>query len=81
MRSSNVYEEQALGVYKPEDDPEVLFETAGGSRMRIWGRYFAMHARRQLAFGLLKYHCLRFNILTKLRFVVACYSSLSYLHH
>ncbi|KAF7782717.1 hypothetical protein Agabi119p4_2093 [Agaricus bisporus var. burnettii] len=52
VRSSNVYEEQALGVYKPEDDPEVLFETAGGSRMRIWGRYFAMHARRQLAFDL-----------------------------
>ncbi|XP_006461276.1 hypothetical protein AGABI2DRAFT_118180 [Agaricus bisporus var. bisporus H97] len=52
VRSSNVYEEQALGVYKPEDDPEVIFETAGGSRMRIWGRYFAMHARRQLAFDL-----------------------------
>jgi len=51
VRSTNVYEEQSLGIfYDNEDEPEEWFETSG-PRMSVWSRYLAMHARRQLAFG------------------------------
>ncbi|KAG2132282.1 cation transport protein-domain-containing protein [Suillus bovinus] len=52
VRSTNVYEEQSLGIYK-DDDSEVenAFSTTG-PRMTVWSRYLAMHARRQLAFDM-----------------------------
>lgn len=52
VRSTNVYEEQSLGVFKDaeEDDDEDEFESAG-PRVTVWSRYLAMHARKQLAFG------------------------------
>ena len=53
VRSTNVYEEQSLGVFHEsdiDDDLEEGFETSG-PRMSVWSRYLAMHARRQLAFG------------------------------
>lgn len=53
MRSTNVYEEQSLGIFHSDDQlsaAERAFET-NGSRMAMWGRYLAMHARHQLSFG------------------------------
>lgn len=51
VRSTNVYEEQSLGVFKDdEDEDEDEFEPAG-PRVTVWSRYLAMHARKQLAFG------------------------------
>lgn len=52
VRSTNVYEEQSLGVFPSEEEPdEDDFEPAG-PRVTVWSRYLAMHARKQLAFGL-----------------------------
>ncbi|PPQ87456.1 hypothetical protein CVT25_008192 [Psilocybe cyanescens] len=54
VRSTNVYEEQSLGVFNPHDhdmDDEEDFE-ASGPRMNVWSRYLAMHARKQLAFDM-----------------------------
>ena len=53
VRSTNVYEEQSLGIFHDiddEDEAEEGFETSG-PRMSVWSQYLAMHARRQLAFG------------------------------
>uniref|UniRef100_A0A8H7Y882 Potassium transport protein n=1 Tax=Psilocybe cubensis TaxID=181762 RepID=A0A8H7Y882_PSICU len=52
VRSTNVYEEQSLGVFNPldhdiEDEQDFV---ASGPRMNVWSRYLAMHARKQLAF-------------------------------
>lgn len=52
MRSTNVYEEQSLGVYPDDDDSDDEDEfVPSGPRMTVWSKYLAMHARRQLAFG------------------------------
>ncbi|KAG1746345.1 cation transport protein-domain-containing protein [Suillus lakei] len=53
VRSTNVYEEQSLGIYKDDghSEDENAFSTTG-PRMTVWSRYLAMHARRQLAFGM-----------------------------
>ncbi|KAF9464972.1 cation transport protein-domain-containing protein [Collybia nuda] len=52
VRSTNVYEEQSLGVFPSEEDlDEVDFE-ASGPRVTVWSRYLAMHARKQLAFDM-----------------------------
>ncbi|KAG1782036.1 cation transport protein-domain-containing protein [Suillus placidus] len=53
VRSTNVYEEQSLGIYKDDDhsEDENAFSTTG-PRMTVWSRYLAMHARRQLAFDM-----------------------------
>jgi hypothetical protein len=52
VRSTNVYEEQSLGVFLAEEESldEDDFEPAG-PRVTVWSRYLAMHARKQLAFG------------------------------
>ena len=51
VRSTNVYEEQALGLKRAKSiDEEAAFQPTG-PRMSVWGRYFAMHARNQLYFG------------------------------
>jgi hypothetical protein len=52
VRSTNVYEEQSLGVFydKPEDHVDDEF-TPVGPRSIVWGRYLASHARKQLSFG------------------------------
>ncbi|KAF9446528.1 TrkH-domain-containing protein [Macrolepiota fuliginosa MF-IS2] len=53
VRSTNVYEEQSLGIFKDNPEPEEEeFQPSGSSRMHIWSRYLAMHARRQLAFDM-----------------------------
>ncbi|KAF9529697.1 cation transport protein-domain-containing protein [Crepidotus variabilis] len=55
VRSTNVYEEQSLGVFNdhdPNDDNDENKFVAAGSRLTVWSRYLAMHARRQLAFDM-----------------------------
>ncbi|CAK5281873.1 unnamed protein product [Mycena citricolor] len=54
VRSTNVYEEQSLGIFRdgePEED-EWNFQPHGESRMTVWSSYLAMHARKQLAFDM-----------------------------
>lgn len=51
VRSTNVYEEKALGIKETTTVcTEAEFE-AGGDRVAIWGKYLLRHAKRQLAFG------------------------------
>ncbi|KAF7362270.1 Potassium transport protein [Mycena venus] len=54
VRSTNVYEEQSLGVFRDEDsdDDEENFKPTGENRVTVWSRYLAMHARKQLAFDM-----------------------------
>ena len=53
VRSTNVYEEQSLGIFNENstsgDDDEEF--NASGNKMHVWSRYLTMHARKQLAFG------------------------------
>ena len=53
VRSTNVYEERSLGIYH-DDASESMNEEifSSGDRMSVWGNYLAMHARKQLAFGM-----------------------------
>ncbi|KAJ7594901.1 cation transport protein-domain-containing protein [Mycena floridula] len=53
VRSTNVYEEQSLGVFKDDDDEEEehSFQPVG-PRVTVWSRYLTMHARKQLAFDM-----------------------------
>lgn len=53
VRSTNVYEEQSLGIFEtePKDAEEEIQPELRASRGKLWGRYLAMHARRQLSFG------------------------------
>lgn len=53
VRSTNVYEEQSLGIYREteESEGESQFEPTG-PRVTVWSRYLAMHARKQLAFDM-----------------------------
>ncbi|KAI6029310.1 cation transport protein-domain-containing protein [Pisolithus microcarpus] len=51
VRSTNVYEEQSLGIFSSDKDDEENFHPIG-SRVAIWGRYLGMHARRQLSFDM-----------------------------
>jgi hypothetical protein len=50
VRSTNVYEKNSLGVYEEDELDEENFNDKGG-RVEVWGRYLALHARQQLAFG------------------------------
>jgi hypothetical protein len=58
VRSTNVYEEGSLGIY--EDNTSIHEEnfSASGDRITVWGSYLAMHARKQLAFGMRPFHVL-----------------------
>ncbi|WVQ85711.1 hypothetical protein IAT38_007877 [Cryptococcus sp. DSM 104549] len=52
VRSTNVYEERALGVYE-HDDPETASEDEPqfkGRRHEVFSKYLMWHMRRQLAF-------------------------------
>ncbi|KAF9012537.1 cation transport protein-domain-containing protein [Cyathus striatus] len=53
VRSTNVYEEQSLGIFPDyEDDDEDEKFKPEGSRMTVWSKYLAMHMRKQLAFDM-----------------------------
>ena len=84
MRSTNVYEEQSLGIFhdNEEEEDEEKFETSG-PRMTVWSRYLAMHARRQLAFGkfsVLSGGCGRVLHMND-RYVVVGFGSFLFLYH
>ncbi|WWC88191.1 uncharacterized protein L201_003096 [Kwoniella dendrophila CBS 6074] len=54
VRSTNVYEERALGVYE-EEDPDTLSEDEPefkGKRHEIFSKYLLWHMRKQLAFDI-----------------------------
>lgn len=54
VRSTNVYEENSIGVYHDEEESINVNEdgtNATGNRATVWSRYLAMHARKQLSFG------------------------------
>ncbi|TCD68599.1 low affinity potassium transporter [Steccherinum ochraceum] len=55
IRSTNVYEEQSLGVFEaePEDqDEEPAIKETQGSRAERIGRYFGWHLRRQVTYDI-----------------------------
>ncbi|KAF9809997.1 hypothetical protein IEO21_07189 [Rhodonia placenta] len=55
VRSTNVYEERALGIYTGDHDDvedninEKEWRSGQESRVAIWGRYILRHARKQLS--------------------------------
>ncbi|VDC02697.1 unnamed protein product [Peniophora sp. CBMAI 1063] len=54
VRSTNVYEEQSLGIYNDENESEPQFPTNSSEvqRMTVWSAYLAQHIRRQLSFDM-----------------------------
>ncbi|KAF5380579.1 hypothetical protein D9615_004675 [Tricholomella constricta] len=52
IRSTNVYEEQSLGIFPEDNDIDEEDFQATGPRVAVWSRYLAMHARKQLAFDM-----------------------------
>lgn len=51
VRSTNVYEENSLGVFNEEDSIDEENFTPSGTRATIWSQYLGLHARKQLSFG------------------------------
>ena len=51
VRSTNVYEENSLGVFEDEDDSVDENFSPNGSAATVWSRYLALHMRKQLSFG------------------------------
>lgn len=54
VRSTNVYEEQSLGIFDPREHDGIEDNASTsdtGSHRRTWSRYLTTHARKQLAFG------------------------------
>lgn len=56
VRSTNVYEEQSLGIYLDSDNQDEEEPNPSGGPMHAWGSYLAWHARRQLSFGITTAH-------------------------
>ncbi|RDX49309.1 hypothetical protein OH76DRAFT_1403887 [Lentinus brumalis] len=52
VRSTNVYEEKSLGVFTDDEESEEEAFNPTGNRATVWGRYLAMHARKQLSFDM-----------------------------
>ena len=54
VRSTNVYEEQSLGIYNDDEESEPQFPAgpSEGQRMTVWSTYLAQHIRRQLSFDM-----------------------------
>ncbi|TBU40177.1 cation transport protein-domain-containing protein [Dichomitus squalens] len=52
VRSTNVYEEKSLGIFNDDDDDSEAGFNPTGNRATVWGRYLAMHARKQLSFDM-----------------------------
>jgi hypothetical protein len=56
VRSTNVYEERSLGIYADDTSIDEENINLSGDRITVWGNYVAMHARKQLAFGMRSFH-------------------------
>ncbi|KAG6828526.1 hypothetical protein H0H92_007654 [Tricholoma furcatifolium] len=52
VRSTNVYEEQSLGIFPADDETDEMNFDPTGHRMTVWSRYLALHARKQLAYDM-----------------------------
>ena len=80
VRSTNVYEENSLGIF--EDDDESVDEnfTPVGSTATVWSRYLALHMRKQLSFGTDSSVCPH-QIVTVFRHVVAGVGFVPPVHH
>ncbi|TCD60471.1 low affinity potassium transporter [Steccherinum ochraceum] len=52
VRSTNVYEEQSLGVYPSETLDTTYKPDTQENRIAIWGKYLMRHTRRQLSFDM-----------------------------
>ncbi|KAJ3523993.1 hypothetical protein NM688_g8637 [Phlebia brevispora] len=52
VRSTNVYEERSMGIFRDDESFNEDSFTPSGNRATIWGRYLAMHARKQLSFDM-----------------------------
>ncbi|KAF8608135.1 TrkH-domain-containing protein [Ceratobasidium sp. AG-I] len=52
VRSTNVYEEQSLGIYLDNENKDEEEPNPSGGPMHAWGSYLAWHARRQLSFDM-----------------------------
>lgn len=79
-----MYEEQSLGVFQDDEDSDEEDEfQPTGSRVTVWSRYLAMHARRQLAFGIDIYTLLIvvFTLTEISRYVVVGISFIPSLHY
>ena len=64
VRSTNVYEENSLGIFEDEVGPVDEDFTPIGPTATVWGRYLALHMRKQLSFGTNFFVCQR-QIVTK----------------
>ena len=57
VRTTNVYEETSLGIFREKNDDETLGDFANDAysmdnrRIAIWGRYLGRHVRHQLSYG------------------------------
>ena len=51
VRSTNVYEENSLGVFEEEEESVDHNFAPVGSTATVWSRYLTLHMRKQLAFG------------------------------
>lgn len=51
VRSTNVYEENSLGIFEDHDESVDENFKPVGSAATVWSRYLASHMRRQLSFG------------------------------
>ncbi|KAF9650993.1 TrkH-domain-containing protein [Thelephora ganbajun] len=52
VRSTNVYEENSLGIFGDEDGPVDENFSPVGSAATVWSRYLALHMRKQLSFDM-----------------------------
>ncbi|KAG9124577.1 low affinity potassium transporter [Ceratobasidium sp. 392] len=52
VRSTNVYEEQSLGIYLDDQKGDEEEPNPSGRPIHAWGSYLAWHARRQLSFDM-----------------------------
>jgi hypothetical protein len=51
VRSTNVYEEQSLGIFHPEHPDTLKLDDPHSLQSGLRGSYLSLHARQQLAFG------------------------------
>ena len=81
VRSTNVYEEQSLGIYAEEEsNKEPTFDAESAPRLSVLSQYTVMHVQKQLAFGT----SLDIRIswyLIGVRYVVAGLIAFPHLHH
>lgn len=52
VRSTNVYEENSLGIFDDEDESVDNHFAPVGSTATVWSQYLALHMRKQLSFDM-----------------------------